>query len=402
MINFDNLNIFLFILPIYQMLFYAVQLFTLNKIKDSSHFPLGILMLLILIYLAISSTSYLGYLNLYDYLFIIQIPILLAILPTNYLYFSALTDYKPEISTRQTIVLYLPSVFTLILNFVSLINLSPNQTSMYLCPECSLADYGEEAINFTTILFLFSNVGFILFQIIITAIHYLRNMNKIINIKKSNPTYMPHLQLLWSHIILISIVSLVILISVMNLLTPIYNTLLSTILNLGIIISSGIAGYFSLKQNKLLLEVSSMENKDDKITKIVNNSDNIKRSDFVSEEDAKIIIANLKHHLVTDKPYLNKKLGANELAEKIGVSKQKLTYVVNVVMDTNFYGIINKYRILEAKEMLKKSETQNYKIDVISQDVGFQSKSSFNACFKKITGQTPSEYRRTNSKGGFK
>jgi len=56
--------------------------------------------------------------------------------------------------------------------------------------------------------------------------------------------------------------------------------------------------------------------------------------------------------------------------------------------------MINKYRVLEAKELLKRPENQNYTIDVISQMAGFKSKSSFNACFKKLTRNTPSEFRK--------
>ncbi|NTV84457.1 MAG: AraC family transcriptional regulator, partial [Bacteroidales bacterium] len=61
-----------------------------------------------------------------------------------------------------------------------------------------------------------------------------------------------------------------------------------------------------------------------------------------------------------------------------------------------FYGVINEYRIKEAEELLLKDSLNQMKIEVLGEMVGFQSKSSFNACFKKVTGMTPSEFRMKN------
>jgi AraC-like DNA-binding protein len=67
-------------------------------------------------------------------------------------------------------------------------------------------------------------------------------------------------------------------------------------------------------------------------------------------------------------------------------------------MDKNFYSVINEYRVKEAEELLLKDDLNQLKIEVLGEMVGFQSKSSFNACFKKVTGMTPSEYRNINRK----
>jgi len=185
----------------------------------------------------------------------------------------------------------------------------------------------------------------------------------------------------------------------MNLLTPTYNHFLSSVINIGLLISGGLAGYFGLKQDKLYVEVASVNAEGFKINDVDNvapKTNDMYNETIISDEEVLNITSQLQHHLVNDKPYIDKELRVIDLAKRIGTSKQKLTYVINNVMETNFYGIMNKYRVIEAKELLKQPKNKNYNIDVISEMAGFQSKSSFNACFKKVTGQTPSEFRKNN------
>ena len=54
----------------------------------------------------------------------------------------------------------------------------------------------------------------------------------------------------------------------------------------------------------------------------------------------------------------------------------------------------NEYRIAKARELL--IQDKNVKVLAIALDVGFKSKSTFNAAFLKITGTPPSEYRKSN------
>jgi AraC-like DNA-binding protein len=44
--------------------------------------------------------------------------------------------------------------------------------------------------------------------------------------------------------------------------------------------------------------------------------------------------------------------------------------------------------------LLVSSENQHIKIEEIAEMVGYNSKSAFNTAFKKIVGQTPSQYRK--------
>ncbi|MDO8896190.1 MAG: helix-turn-helix domain-containing protein, partial [Bacteroidales bacterium] len=63
----------------------------------------------------------------------------------------------------------------------------------------------------------------------------------------------------------------------------------------------------------------------------------------------------------------------------------------------NFYGYINKFRVEKSKKLLTDKELDKYSIIGIAFESGFNSKTAFNTAFKKITGQTPSEFKKRSS-----
>ncbi|WP_425336232.1 helix-turn-helix domain-containing protein [Sinorhizobium garamanticum] len=56
--------------------------------------------------------------------------------------------------------------------------------------------------------------------------------------------------------------------------------------------------------------------------------------------------------------------------------------------------VVNEYRIEEAKRLLAQS---NLPVTTIIFEAGFQTKSNFNREFLRVTGMSPSDYRRSNS-----
>ena len=61
----------------------------------------------------------------------------------------------------------------------------------------------------------------------------------------------------------------------------------------------------------------------------------------------------------------------------------------------SFFDFINAFRIREAQQVFRESGDDKLTILEVMYQVGFNSKSSFNTAFKKETGQTPSEFRKT-------
>lgn len=104
--------------------------------------------------------------------------------------------------------------------------------------------------------------------------------------------------------------------------------------------------------------------------------------------------ADLLRSMETEKLYLNSKLSIHEVSKKLNIPRQYISEVLNVHMDTSFQDFINQYRVEEFISRLKNDRNDHFTLLGIATDVGFNSKSSFNATFKKFKGLTPTEFKK--------
>ncbi|MEO8236434.1 MAG: helix-turn-helix domain-containing protein [Flavobacterium sp.] len=95
-----------------------------------------------------------------------------------------------------------------------------------------------------------------------------------------------------------------------------------------------------------------------------------------------------------DKLYLNSKLSIQDVSDKLNIPRQYISEVLNEHMNTNFQDFINEYRVEEFINQLKNDQNNNLTLLGIATDVGFNSKSSFNAIFKKFKGLTPTQFKK--------
>ena len=63
------------------------------------------------------------------------------------------------------------------------------------------------------------------------------------------------------------------------------------------------------------------------------------------------------------------------------------------MLNQNFFDYVNHFRVEKVKKDVSNVKKGHLKLLSIAMDAGFNSKSLFNAIFKKHTGMTPSEYR---------
>ncbi len=94
-----------------------------------------------------------------------------------------------------------------------------------------------------------------------------------------------------------------------------------------------------------------------------------------------------------EQPYLDANLNMNALSTYLNVRKHYLTEVLNTEIGKNFFRFVNEYRVEAVKKQL--ADPKNiYSIEAIGYECGFSSKSSFFTVFKKLTGQTPMQYKK--------
>ena len=103
----------------------------------------------------------------------------------------------------------------------------------------------------------------------------------------------------------------------------------------------------------------------------------------------------LKKHMIKEEPYLDASLTIEDLSKQLNFETKDLSILINHHLNQHFFDFVNGYRIRKAMEILQNPERSDLTILEILYDVGFNSKSSFNTAFKKYTGKTPTEYRKT-------
>lgn len=112
----------------------------------------------------------------------------------------------------------------------------------------------------------------------------------------------------------------------------------------------------------------------------------------INQEECKRLTDKLEKYMKTNKPYTNTELKIGDLAEFLGVSSHKLSYVFNQYLNLSYYDYVNSYRIAEFKRMVKNNEYSKYTLSALAELCGFSSRASFFRSFKKATGVTPSDY----------
>lgn len=105
------------------------------------------------------------------------------------------------------------------------------------------------------------------------------------------------------------------------------------------------------------------------------------------------IAAHLEACMTEKKLYLNPRLTLQDAATEIGTNRTYLSNYLNNVLNMTFYEYINNYRVSEACIIIDSADAESRKtMFEIAEMSGFNSISTFNRAFAKVTGLTPTQY----------
>lgn len=112
----------------------------------------------------------------------------------------------------------------------------------------------------------------------------------------------------------------------------------------------------------------------------------------LSESEATVIQSRLEKLMTEKSLFKNPDLKLGDLASELMIPQHQLSQLLNDNLGKGFTGFVNEYRIKEACKLLLAGD--NPKIEAIGFEVGFNSRSTFFAAFKKLKGTTPSLFQQ--------
>lgn len=116
-------------------------------------------------------------------------------------------------------------------------------------------------------------------------------------------------------------------------------------------------------------------------------------------ESDRNIMADIEKLMVQEELYKLPDLSLDTLVERIGLNRCYVSAALNRCTGKNFSTYINEYRVKEAIRLMSESSRANLTIEAIGYESGFNDRSNFYRMFKKITGLSPTDFRKNITRG---
>ena len=115
----------------------------------------------------------------------------------------------------------------------------------------------------------------------------------------------------------------------------------------------------------------------------------------IDNEEAEMLLYRLNEIMKTKAPFKDPNIKLKDLAATLDISAHRLSQLLNDNLGKSFTAYINGLRTEEAKKLIR--QNNQFTLEAIGQEAGFSSRSTFYAAFRKATGKTPAQFKRSSS-----
>jgi AraC-like DNA-binding protein len=129
-------------------------------------------------------------------------------------------------------------------------------------------------------------------------------------------------------------------------------------------------------------------------TEVEEKSGKYQRSALTPEKRDEYLVR-LDNYMKSQKPHRDPELTLPGLAGGLSIPAHQLSQLLNETVGQTFFDFVNRARVEEAKRLLTDPGFASFTILAVATEAGFNSKTAFNAAFKKYAGVTPSAFRST-------
>jgi tetratricopeptide (TPR) repeat protein len=156
------------------------------------------------------------------------------------------------------------------------------------------------------------------------------------------------------------------------------------------------------KQNKLYKEkqysyaLLMQQYKAERMERLMEQNELVAVSTILNEETPSEnldLYSQLVAYYEKEKPYLNSKLKAVDVARALQVSQRTITAILKENGFNGFNNFNNKYRVEDVKRQFEDPKCVALKMEVISNNAGFGNRQTFYTAFEEYTGLNPGFYR---------
>lgn len=230
----------------------------------------------------------------------------------------------------------------------------------------------------------------------------LRVLQKAKEVIKHNYSNVEHMDLTWIKRLLIGTI-VIINVDVLSTLYELWfgklewNTFYLTAI--GVVILVIYLGYYGILQTKVLIPAFLLAQVEESHDINISKTENPEKTKPVlpyqySESELDELEQSLNTIMKEQKPFLDENLSLNSLAAFLSISDKKLSTLLNQHMQVSFYDYVNGFRVEDVIDKLKNPSYDKFTLLAIAFESGFNSKTSFNRIFKKVTGISPSQYKK--------